>query len=402
MVELVSVAAKESDIAALLRDLGAQIDACGICPDLAYLFSGCDHDPVRIHEFVTKRLPGIRIVGGSSASGLMTEAGLWTSDTVGLLLIADPEGDYGVAVAELGEDAAGDAATLVQQALDDAGCPGELPELVWIYQAPGREEAVMTGIRRVVGDRCPVLGGSSADNELAGQWHQVGTDGVVRRGLAVAVLFPSRGIGHAFQGGYAPTGQDGVVTAVRCEATGSLTRGRRILEIDGQPAAEVYNRWIGNRLAGRLRSGGSILAETTTCPLGVAAAEVAGVSQFLLLHPEALSTDGALTTFAEVELGDRVHAMNGDRQRLIQRAGRVADAAAGAIGGAGVLAGGLMVYCAGCRMAVGERMEEVRREVAASFGQRPFIGCFTFGEQGSLLGANRHANLMISAIAFGR
>jgi hypothetical protein len=32
----------------------------------------------------------------------------------------------------------------------------------------------------------------------------------------------------------------------------------------------------------------------------------------------------------------------------------------------------------------------------------PFIGCFTFGEQGLVLDRNAHGNLMISAIAFGR
>lgn len=402
MVELVSVAAKGPDLDAVLRDLCAQIDGAGIMPAFAYVFQGCDHDPARIHDFVTRRLRGTRFIGGSSAAGLMTDGGLWPSDSLGMLLIADPDGDYGVAVADLGEDAAGDAAALVEQALVDAGCPGELPELVWIYQAPGREEAVMAGIRRVIGDRCPILGGSSADNDISGRWHQFGTDGMVRRGLAVAVLFPSGGIGHAFQGGYAPTGMQGVVTAVRCEATGSGERGRLILEIDGQPAAEVYNRWIGNRLAGRLRNGGSILADTTTCPLGVEAARIGGVSQFLLVHPESLSARGALTTFAEVERGARLHAMQGDRQRLIDRAGRVVGAAADAIGGPETTAGGLIVYCAGCRLAVGDRMEEVRQAVAAGLAQQPFIGCFTFGEQGSLLGTNWHANLMVSAIAFRR
>ncbi len=39
---------------------------------------------------------------------------------------------------------------------------------------------------------------------------------------------------------------------------------------------------------------------------------------------------------------------------------------------------------------------------AGGLGQAPFIGCFTFGEQGRLIDRDLHGNLMISAVAFGR
>jgi hypothetical protein len=60
-----------------------------------------------------------------------------------------------------------------------------------------------------------------------------------------------------------------------------------------------------------------------------------------------------------------------------------------------------VVYCGGCRMAVGDEMSGVVSEVANSFGPVPFLGCFTFGEQGSVLQRNVHGNLMISAVVFG-
>jgi hypothetical protein len=52
-------------------------------------------------------------------------------------------------------------------------------------------------------------------------------------------------------------------------------------------------------------------------------------------------------------------------------------------------------------LAVGEEMPQVAHAVTRSFGEKPFLGCFTFGEQGAILGKNAHGNLMISAIAFG-
>jgi hypothetical protein len=71
-------------------------------------------------------------------------------------------------------------------------------------------------------------------------------------------------------------------------------------------------------------------------------------------------------------------------------------------GGPESLAGGLMVYCAGCMLAVDSRMPEVASKVAEAFSGTPFLGCFTFGEQGCVVERNVHGNLMISAIAFGR
>jgi hypothetical protein len=338
----------------------------------------------------------------------MSEGRLWGPDSIGLLLIEDADGDYGVAAAELGADAAATAEETLRAALANAGCPGELPELIWVYQAPGREEAVIEGLRRTVGDRCPIIGGSSADNTVEGHWHQLGPDGVLSNGLVVAALFPSGGIGYAFQGGYEPAGPSGVVTRVGFDPSGesgivTRSRGRQILEIDGAPAADVYNRWIGNVLDEKVATGGTILLDTTMCPLALDAGTIEGVPHYILVHPEAVSRDGSLSTFASIEEGARVYSMRGDKQRLIERAGRVASQAAARLpGGAETLAGGVVVYCAGCMLAVDEDMPRVAQQVTESFSGMPFLGCFTFGEQGCIVDRNVHGNLMISAIAFGR
>jgi hypothetical protein len=61
-----------------------------------------------------------------------------------------------------------------------------------------------------------------------------------------------------------------------------------------------------------------------------------------------------------------------------------------------------MIYCGGCKLAVGDDISEVARTVGLTLGGTPFIGCFTFGEQGYLLDKNVHGNLMISAVVFGK
>lgn len=297
----------------------------------------------------------------------------------------------------MGEDPAATAERLMQQALQDAHCPGELPELVWVYQAPGHEEQVMAGLRAVVGDRCPIIGGSSADNEIAGGWRQMSTEGIMTNGVVVAALFPSGGVSYGFQGGYEPAGPVGMVTAVSVgDGAAANAASRHIRTIDGRPAAVVYNEWTGGMLSARMAAGGNILVETTMAPLGVEIDGVHGVPQYRLIHPESISPDGVLSTFCAVECGTELHMMRGDRSQLVQRAGKVAKFAKSG------LAGGLVVYCAGCKIAIDSRVDEMASGVAESLSGQPFLGCFTFGEQGCMVGQNFHGNLMISTVAFGR
>ena len=408
MVSLRSFTATATSTEQVLAELGSAIDEAVINPDLVYAFYDCIHDDSAIFDFVQTRFPGVALLGGTSCNGVMNELGLSGAGSIGLLLLEDPAGNYGSAAVELGADAAACAEHALSAALAMADCVGELPELIWIYQAPGREEAVIEGLRRVIGDRCPIIGGSSADSTVEGNWRQLSPDGSMTNGLVVSVLFSSGGIGFGFQGGYEPTGPSGIVTRVGFAPGGdsglvTKTSGRRIVSIDNEPAAEVYNRWVGGALSTKLASGGSVLIDTTMCPIGIDAGKIEDVTHYRLVHPDQITSDGVLSTFAMIKEGTRIHSMRGNKTRLIERAGKVASVAASALpGGIASLAGGLIVYCAGCMLAVDDQMPEVAKTVASSFKDRPFIGCFTFGEQGFMLDKNVHGNLMISAIAFGR
>ncbi|MCW5624125.1 MAG: FIST C-terminal domain-containing protein [Burkholderiales bacterium] len=408
MTRLHAVAATAADTRSAIDTLDAQLSVTADDIRMVFAFYGCDHDDHALHSYLQRRFPRAAVIGGTSSGGFITDRGFMDERSIGLLLLDDAEGDFGVAAAPLGADPAQTAEDLLQQALTNCGCVGELPELIWVYQVPGHEEAVIAGLRRVVGDRCPIIGGSSADNDVSGQWRQLGPGGPMRAGLVVGVLFPSSPVGYAFQGGYEPAGPSGIVTGIGFQpagdsgiVTGSV--GREILTIDGAPAAAVYNRWVDSLLDARLESGGTILADSTLHPLAVDAGRIDGVTHYLLIHPESVTAAGTLRTFCGLEVGARVYAMKGDRQRLIDRAGRVVEQAGKALtdGGAQV-AGGLVVYCGGCKMAVGADITRVASAVAQAIGNAPFIGCFTFGEQGHLIDRNVHGNLMISAITFGR
>jgi hypothetical protein len=382
-----------TDTGTALSLLDAELAAADIRPRMVFAFYGCEHDDWMLHRYLSGKFPDAARLGGSSFGGLMTQRGVMDSSSIGVLLLEDG-GDFGVASARLGTDAACTAERLLLRALANCGSSGELPELIWIYQRPGQEEAVIEGLRRVVGDRCPIVGGSSADNDLDGRWRQLGPDGPMSDGLIVGVLLPTSRIGYAFQSGYEPAGPNGVITAVA---------GREILSIDGKPAAGVYNEWIGGRIVEQLRHGGSILAGTTLFPLATDSGCVDGVSHYLLMHPEMVTPTSGLRTFRNAEAGARLYAMKGDRGRLVDRARRVAGQAVRMLPPSHAdAAGALVVYCGGCKQAIGTDIHKVSAAVASQLGDAPFIGCFTFGEQGRLLDRNVHGNLMISAVVFSK
>jgi hypothetical protein len=337
------------------------------------------------------------VIGATSALGSMSDQGV--SDGIVAFVVRDPDGDYGVGAASLGKDpaAAGREATL--KALSNAGRDGERPTLVWVMTTPGDEEIVLEGIQQIVGLSTPIVGGSAADNTVSGNWKVLAEgleDPDCSRAVAVAVLFPSTQVYHAYQNGYAPTETAGTVTRAQ---------GRVIHEIDGRAAAEVYSEWTGGRIVAGSKSGVSpILADSTFFPLGREIAALNGVPQYLLAHPSGVDENASLHLFADVSEGETLRLMEGSVTGLVSRAGRVAQLAR-ATGQlpADQVAGALMVYCGGCMFPVRESLEDVVDSVKDALPDAPFAGYFSFGEQGPVVGeGNRHGNLMISCLVFAK
>lgn len=344
-------------------------------------------------ELGLDRLQG-QIHGATSCLGAMTGAGV--TEGVSFFAIEDPNGGYGTALRQLDADpsAAARAATLA--ALEAIDRVGETPDLVWVSSTPGFEEAVLSGIESVTGPDVAIIGGSAADNSVAGDWFVFDRTSRAASGVVVTVMFPSRPVSFAYHNGYAPTPASGRVTRVE---------NRRVIEIDRRPAVEVYRDWTGQDVDAGAEPGTpvSILSESTLWPLGRKVAELDGVSSYLLAHPAVAHADGSIDLFATVEEGEVLTQMSGTESSLVDRAGRVATLAraAGRME-AEPIAGALMVYCGGCMLSVRDRLDEVVGGVAAALDGAPFLGTFTFGEQGQILGAgNRHGNLMISCIVFG-
>lgn len=388
-----SVFQSQAELDALCQSLADRLSST---PDLIIASYSSLSDVNGLMERLHHHFPTTSVMGGSTCRGSITADGLvgFGHSNVSLWGLCDDEGDYGVGYADYGESVAAAAECALEQALANAQREGELPDMVWLHSSPGNEEEVVATLDRLLGQDVSIIGGSVADEALEGKWSCFADQHSTGNGVALAVFFSGYEISTSFQSGYQPTQKTGVAT--RCQ-------GRTVFEIDHQPAAERYNEWadsLVNLADARLPV--NVLGSSTLSPLGIAVGEVSGIPYYNLVHPETYTEDRALTFFCEVAEGETLTLMNGSLDNIISRPGRVANEAIHTADGSdGEVLGGLAVFCGGCLLAVEPRVSEITQHLNANMQEKPYLGCFTFGEQGRFSGGeNRHGNLMISVTVF--
>jgi hypothetical protein len=209
----------------------------------------------------------------------------------------------------------------------------------------------------------------------------------------VAVLFPSVAIAGYFGSGYRLTGETAIVTKAI---------GRELIEIDQQPAADVYRRWLGLPAFSPFTRT-MVLSQSSFNPIGRIVQGDEQQPLTLLSHPAYVEADQRLGLFSTVNEGERIYLLAGNAQELAEKAGEVVAMAARQLLATGQLpTAALIVFCGGCMLAIPESMPIVLQGIRRQLPELPFIVTFTFGEQGFFSdGTNRHGNLMVSAVVFG-
>jgi hypothetical protein len=328
-------------------------------------------------------------LGGSSCLGVMTDQGVFLQqDSLAVLMIRDDEGAYGSGSAAIeSEDIAAATEKALMLALAQAGRSFQAPELVWCMQPPGTEEAVLLRIEQLLGKRVPVYGGSSADDDISGQWLQYDGKATHRNAIVIAVFYPSVAISHFFHSGYAATQHSGVVTQAS---------GRLLQQIDGKPAVEVYSQWLGRTI------NDNYMQETTLSPLGSEVVQKhLDLPLYLLSLPIDFLPDGSIQLFAEVQQGQTLCMMSSEIPRLLSRTATMCECAKSVLPRQEV-SGGIVIFCGACLLSIRSQIDQVQHSVKDTLGDAPFIIGFTFGEQGYAVDqSNRHGNLMYATVLFG-
>lgn len=366
-------------------------------PDLLLASFTALGDVDGVKRALVDAFPGTPVLGSSTCRGLVSDDGVFGfgRSAVGLVAFFDEEGAFGTAVEPIRDDVASATKAAAMRAQEAADRLGETPDLIWVHASPGVEEAMLLSLGEIFGAGVTIAGGSCADEEIAGDWSLFDAASLQNNAVGLALFYAEKEPAHYFQNGYAPTPRRGKVTSAR---------GRVLETIDGEPAADVYDAWSKGLLAG-VAPGEPILSKSTWAPLGraIGSIEAGGGARFeyyCLLHPESATETGGLALFAEVAEGDTVTFMTGERERLIERPALVARSSMEKLPGDDAT-GAMMVFCAGCMLAVDGDIPTIAKDVAATYGDVPFLCTFTFGEQGSFAnGERQHGNLMISSTVF--
>lgn len=337
---------------------------------------------------IRKTCPSVPAFGATSYRGVFTPDGFER----GAAILVGEEGDEVRTAVSLCETGSGHATDRARRACQDIARElGRRPDLLLLHATPGFEERLLEGITGAFGSDTPVYGGSAADDAIAGRWRVFANGVVHREGFLLVGIAASNPPSGGFLGGYIPTQHTGIVTQVK---------GRIVQEIDGRPAAVVYNEWTGGLIEDEL-AGGNVLLKTNLRPVGRAIGQSLGMPNRLLSHPhEVIASSQALAFFTEFTEGDRLTLMMSSRDPLVTRVRRAAQRARGS--NARKPRAGLLVYCGGCLGVLLDQAGRIAAEFKSEVDDAPFIGIATFGEQGSFFdkGASRHGNLMCSALLF--
>jgi len=346
-----------------------------------------------------KRLLGsnVQIQGNSSAVAVMTPDGYHVGKvgSIAVLGIASDKVDIGVGGASLEEMTpreAGKAA--IQEAMANSGKTGK-PQFVYITASPGKEEEILLGIEDVIGTDIPVIGGSSGDETLKGKWSNIANDKIYTNGVVLGTVYTDLKIGRDAEFGYMKSVEKGIATKAK---------GRILYEIDGKPAAQVYNQWTGGHFDKEYKEGGMILAEATFYPIAKIIHGKTGQTYLAVSHPGIINLpEKSITMFTNIETGDELQLLHGNWEWLVNRAqstARKAMLSENISPGGGLFA--FYTFCAGTLLAIPEtERPKVPYLLKGELGDVPFIGGFTLGEQIFLPGVgNRHANLVNSLAIF--
>lgn len=224
--------------------------------------------------------------------------------------------------------------------------------------------ALLAGMVDVLGADLPITGGLAGDGGAFQQtWvlddAGAGCDTIVALGL----YGESLNFCHGSFGGWSPFGPARKVTR---------SIGNVLFELDGEPALDVYKRYLGEQ-ARNLPASGLLFPFAM---LGKDHDEIGLIRTILGVDEK----DGSLTLAGEIDPDGYLKLMHASTDALVDGAEAAAEAAKKTLAGAGK---GLvlLVSCVGRKLVMGGRVDEEVEAVADVFGQGALLtGFYSYGE----------------------
>ena len=366
----------------------------GMRPKLGMMYCSCNDDVEEVVSGAMSSMKGAPVIGCTSSGMIITNDGIIESEDgfAGLMAFDDKNINIGVAAHKAGKNAREIGRKVARAAVENAG-ENYSPNYFYMVASPKEEEDYLMGIQDVIG-RVPMFGGSAADDTVEGNWKIFCNDQVFQDGVAVAFFYTDNDIVTSYTGAYRDTENYGLITEVKNDRT--------LVKIDGVSALKKYADWIGKKPS-ELK-GQNLLVASITKPLGVK--DPLG-NLTVVRHPMFGDDMGTKTTTDDViNLGNKVV----EKTAIVQLEATVDELIKSTKTTLKDVksqlstepAGYFLVHCGGRKLGIGNRIDEVYKNLVEEARGVPFITVFTFGEYGyDEHSANICGGLMLSFTAFG-
>jgi hypothetical protein len=223
--------------------------------------------------------------------------------------------------------------------------------------------ALVEGMTDVLGASVPITGGLAGDNGAFTKTFTLGPAGVSDRAIVAVGFIGDVAFGHGSFGGWQPFGPARRVT--RCE-------NNVLYELDGEPALEIYKRYLGD-YAKDLPASGLLF------PFAMLGDDLSAVGLIRTI----LGVDekqGSLILAGEIHQGGYLKLMHASTDALVDGA----ESAARAVGEMSALPAptlAILVSCVGRKLVMGDRVDEEIEAVASVLGKDAVrTGFYSYGE----------------------
>ncbi len=224
--------------------------------------------------------------------------------------------------------------------------------------------ALIAGMRQALGPEVTVSGGLAGDDGAFRRTLTLSNSGVSdRRIVAVGFYGATLRLSHGSFGGWQPFGPARQVTR---------SAGNILFELDGEPALEVYKRYLG-AYAKDLPASGLLF------PFAMLGADhnATGLIRTILGVDEAA---GSLVLAGDIEQGGYLRLMHASTDALVDGAQAAAEAARQVQASASDSLS-LLVSCVGRKLVMGARVDEEVEAVGDVLGTRSTLcGFYSYGE----------------------
>jgi hypothetical protein len=353
---------------------------------LLIVFCSDAHDPRALLAAINERSGGVPLIGCSTAGEIATDG---PSDAS---VVVTAFGGDGFAVATAA--ATGASERLREAGAEAAACINQVDDrphralMLLTDGLAGDQQEIVRGAYDVLGAGVPLVGGCAGDDLKMEATLQLHGDEVLKDAAVGAALASNAPLGIGVRHGWRRVGEPMLVTK---------SGGNRVLELDDQPALDVY--------LDRLNAPGEVRTDPAaftrfalTHPLGLSRR---GEEEHVRFIGDAGYDDRSIGCIAEMPEGAMAWFMEGDEQSVLDATDAACSAALEPLGDERPL-GMLAFDCVARRGVLGDPgiAAEVERIAGAADGA-PVAGFYSYGEIARTRGVSGFHNQTLVVLAVG-